>query len=287
MRGSGGPTERTPLTQSPGSANHVAMTTHHDFSADEDASFLYSKHAVPGPVSEMLGPDSTDKIHHMLHHLHNYHQTSRRRMQLLVWMGLALIYFGVATTLLVANFNEQDFIEENYFAPFHYTEFWSAFLFTLVEAFILVSADLTFESWFEVLLVCVVGVNLVSAFVAALLFSFAPHLFERPAHYIEYASQITVTLANYVFIIRGTADSTRLSIGLQMGFATLLLFMAIFKVLFYVEVFPVPMGGERASHFFEFTGEMANSMWAFIFALKQFVELSKVQRRHDTSLKHD
>ncbi len=29
---------------------------------------------------------------------------------------------------------------ENYYLPFHYTEFWSAFLFTLVEAFTLMSA---------------------------------------------------------------------------------------------------------------------------------------------------
>ncbi len=95
--------------------------------------------------------DSANRIHHLLHHLHNFHQVSRRRTELLVYMGLALIYFAVATTLLAANFNDQEFIEANYFLAFHYTEFWSAFLFTLVEAFIFVSAGMFgFESRIQV-----------------------------------------------------------------------------------------------------------------------------------------
>jgi hypothetical protein len=102
------------------------------------------------------------------------------------YMGLALIYFGVAATLLGGNSFEQDFIEENYYLIFHYTEFWSAFLFTLVEAFILVSADvITFDSMLQRLVLVVVALNVVSSFVAALLFTFMPIVFERPSHYIE------------------------------------------------------------------------------------------------------
>lgn len=62
-------------------------------------------------------------------------------LELLIYMILICIYFACVTTLLAANNFDQDFIEANYFLPFHYTEFWTAFLFTLLEAFILVSAD--------------------------------------------------------------------------------------------------------------------------------------------------
>ena len=56
-------------------------------------------------------------------------------------MLLILIYFGVATTLLAANFQPQEVIEEDFYLPFHYAEFWSAFLFTVLEAFILYTSD--------------------------------------------------------------------------------------------------------------------------------------------------
>ena len=41
--------------------------------------------------------------------------------------------------------------------------------------------------------------------------------------------------------------------------------MAIIKLLVYGEVFSVGIGAERAAHFFEYTGEMFNCVFAFIF----------------------
>jgi hypothetical protein len=94
-------------------------------------------------------------------------------------MGLTLIYFGVACTLFGANFSDQTFIEENMYLPFHYTEFWSAFLFTLLEAFILVSAGLfAFDSKSQRFFLVIIALNVVSSFVAALLFTFSPEHFE-------------------------------------------------------------------------------------------------------------
>jgi hypothetical protein len=94
------------------------------------------------------------------------------------------------------------FIDETYYLPFHYTEFWSAFLFTLVEAVIFVSAGLFgFASGWQRFFLVVVALNVVTALVAALLFTFAPFHFERPAHFIEYSSQILVTSSNFVFVL--------------------------------------------------------------------------------------
>ena len=200
-----------------------------------------------------------------------------------MYMGFCLIYFGVATTLFAANNYDQEFIENNFMLPFHYTEFWSAFLFTLVEAFILVSADISFETVFQKVMVCVVGLNVVTSVIAALIFTFNPLIFERIAHYVEYSSQITVTLANYVFIVQSKPE--RSSLIVQLAFGTALLIMSILKFLFYVGVIYSPIGAERSSHYFEFIGEMVNSLWAFIFALNQFIQLTQVQRSHNSRLK--
>ncbi len=133
----------------------------------------------------------------------------------------------------------------------------------------------------------IVASNIVSSFVAALLFTFAPTHFERPAHYIEYASQITVTVANFAFILPGYREGKRSVFVVSIVLQCALLAAAIVKLLFYVSVIESSIGPERSSHFFEFTGEMVNSMWAFVFAFAVFLKLTKSQEQHDTTLKND
>jgi hypothetical protein len=184
--------------------------------------------------------------------------------------------------------SDEDIIHEKFYVPFHYTEFWAAFLFTLVEAFILVSAGIfSFKRLLDKLMMLVVGFNVVASFVAALIFTFEPHLFEEIAHYIEYGAQITITLANFIFIIQTKKEVSRLALGAQLTFAVILVIMAILKLLFFTGAIYSPMGGERSSHFFEFTGEAANSLWAFVYALQQFLVLTDSQERHNDSLKDD
>lgn len=237
---------------------------------------------------------SAANIHHLLHHIHNFHQIARRRAELLVYMALTLVYFGVACTLFGANFLSQDFIEANFYLAFHYAEFWSAFLFTLLEAFILVESGIFgVSSWMELAMLGVVGLNIVSSFVAALLFTFSPETFERPSHYVEYASQITVTLANFIFIARSPSrkklKSTkyRVWLAVQIAFASVLFVASIIKVLVFTSVIETAIEPERAAHFFEFTGEMVNSLWAFFFALTLFKKLAESQKDHENLLKNE
>jgi hypothetical protein len=229
-----------------------------------------------------------DKIHQLLHHLHEYHLATRKRIQLLFYILLVVMYFGVSAALLGANCLDQAVIEEYYTLPFHLAEFWSQFLFSILEAFILVAADIidvdTPAKFFQLLLVII---NVILTLVAALLYTFSPLLFERPAHYIEYSAQITLTMANFVFIFK-LGDSTsliwkRFRVA-EIVVVSLLLVMAIFKLLLFIPVIPIDMGPERSSHFLEFIGEMGNALFAFVFAILLFLNLKRVESQHDHDL---
>jgi hypothetical protein len=129
------------------------------------------------------------------------------------------------------------------------------------------------------------------------------------SHYIEYGSQILVTTSNFIFILPSRKTTKKGWFVFQVVLASCLvvarfaskkfcslldLFLCIFfvsfvcnsilKLVFYTDTIMTEIGPERSSHFFEFTGEMVNSMWAFIFALKVFATLSAAQDRHNTML---
>jgi hypothetical protein len=236
----------------------------------------------------------TRKIHVLLHHLHDHKALAVRKFALLIYMFLIVIYFAVCATLLGANCQEQSVIEATYYLPFHMVEFWGAFIFAVLEAFILVTIEVLSLADNK-LAGLLVGLNVVAAFVAALLFSFSPQLYEVPAHYIEYSVQITLTGANFIFIFvlpMATKDNPMWKMWARFRVAevvvvAVLLLCAILKLLFYTSVIPVGMGPERASHFFEFTGEMANSVFAFAFSFILYLDLTLRQREHDEKMKHE
>jgi hypothetical protein len=60
-------------------------------------------HHLDAPLSGHFEDKNTERIHHLLHHLHNYQRVSGRRTQLLVYMLLTLMYFAITMTLLGAN----------------------------------------------------------------------------------------------------------------------------------------------------------------------------------------
>jgi hypothetical protein len=233
--------------------------------------------------------DSGDKIHRLLHHLHEYHLATRKRTELLFYILLVVMYFGVSTALLIANCLDQTVIEENYTLPFHLAEFWSQFLFAILEAFILVAANIldvgSVGKFFQLLLV---ALNVILTLVAALLFTFSPLLFERPAHYIEYAAQITITMANFVFIFKlGDSKSIKWKRFrvVEIVVVSILLVMAIIKLLLFIPVIHSDIGAERSSHFLEFIGEMGNAMFAFTFAFLLFLDLKNTEKIHDQDLR--
>lgn len=100
-----------------------------------EASFIMDTNDVR--IATFPQNEPGEKIHRLMHHLHEYYLSTRRRTELLIYMLLVLVYFGVSAALLGANMYDQEFIEANYILPFHLAEFWSQFLFAVLEAFIL------------------------------------------------------------------------------------------------------------------------------------------------------
>lgn len=135
--------------------------------------------------------------------------------------------------------------------------------------------------------------NVVTSAVACTLFTLCPELFEVPSHYIEYFSQVMVTLVDYFFLVQlssAGAGSMRdeqqptqpgkLSMLLMSG----LLITAITKLFVYSEIIPTAMGGERSSHYIEFVGELLNCMLAFRFAAMQYFAMNQRLVRHQNTL---
>lgn len=231
------------------------------------------------------------KIHSLLHHLRDHQSSARRRVELLVYMFLIVIYFGILASLLGANFQPQSVIEETYFIPFHMLEFWGAFAFAVLEAFILVSIGVldVEHHWYAALLV---AINICATLVAAILFSFDPEAYEFISHLIEYSAQITLTAANFLFIFLLPRQPTSTLVQTWKRFRIVeivvvacFMVVAILKFLVYLSVIVTDMEPERAAHFFEFTGEMANAVFAFVFAFLLYADFRAVEHAHDHQMK--
>lgn len=128
------------------------------------------------------------------------------------------------------------------------------------------------------------SINVVSAVTAAALLTLDPSMFEVPAHYIEYASQFTVTLMDAFFMVvprngsnnlrrsqqRSVGD--RIPIWTQQCFFVLLLVADVAKIILYTGIIPTAIGTERSTHYVEFTVELLNSLWAFGYIKDLYLE---------------
>lgn len=207
-----------------------------------------------------------------------------KQRKLLLAMGLILPYLGLVTALLCANnFDQDTVIEAFYFLPFHMYEFWGGVYFALVEGYVLLVAD---EESFRAMdpgrqsaMVHLLSVNIITSVVAASLFTLIAEIFEVPSHYIEYASQVTVTLLDAFFMTMPTRMGGTLGTGsdgrrqykrvgifpkqVQTVVFVVLVLMDFAKFFLYAEIIHVDIGNERSSHYVEFVVEILNSLWAF------------------------
>ncbi|CAJ1962290.1 unnamed protein product [Cylindrotheca closterium] len=202
-----------------------------------------------------------------------------RQGRLLLAMTLLLLYIGLVISLLAANnFNQETVIERFYFLPFHMYEFWGSVYFALVEGYILLVADdsfFTMDPSSQSTLIHMLSINVVSTMTAASLFTLNPAIFEVTAHYIEYSSQLTVTLidAYFMFLPRNGSKELRdrrkmgdnVPVSVQQGYFGLLLLADLAKFALYAGFIPTAISKERSSHYVEFTVEILNSLWAFMY----------------------
>ncbi|KAL3937829.1 MAG: hypothetical protein SGBAC_007141 [Bacillariaceae sp.] len=214
----------------------------------------------------------------------------KRQRRLLLAMTLILPYIGLVIALLAANnFDQDTVIEKFYFLPFHMYEFWGSVYFALVEGYILLVADdnsfLALDQSSQSTLVHMLSINVVSTMVAASLFTLNPSIFEVPSHYIEYTSQVTVTFIDAYFMMLPRNGSKhlrdrrkmgdRIPTRVQQGYFVLLLLADVAKFLLYANLLPTltaSIGNERSSHYVEFTVELLNSLWAFVYIKDLYIQ---------------
>ena len=108
--------------------------------------------------------------------------------------------------------------------------------------------------------------------IALILFLFNGEFWETPAHWIEYAVQLLVTLTGFAFIF-GNQDKTSVLYKfryLEVGLVAISFVMAVLKLTVYGEVIELEVGEERGAHYFEYTGEMFNDVFALVFTVIRY-----------------
>ena len=227
-------------------------------------------------------PGALDKkaLRSHLHDQHVYTSLNIHRLLYLLYMFGCCVYFAICIALLIANTQPDDVIDAEFFIPYHYLEFWGQCGFTMLEALVLIHSEMVPLFSLPALLFLV---NVVASLVAAILFTINGHIFDRTAHWIEYVVQITITGANLVFILTNKGGKNSLSSALykyrywECAFVGLMMVHAIIQVLVFAGVirFPDIPVYDQAAHYFEYTGEMANTTIVFVFALAVYITLNR------------
>ncbi|TNV80101.1 hypothetical protein FGO68_gene10615 [Halteria grandinella] len=248
----------------------------------------------PADVSEILidQPNDIEKSSNMVHpayahkdyqiqgynllqkHRYNNFKNSFRLLQF--FLVVIVLNFFQNSALLIANFNDQEVIEEEFYWGFHVLDFGQSFAFAFVEAIVLIKCGVitfqtggAFTTLRSIFSYAMLMINVGGTLVAFILFLFKAEFWEVPAHWIEYSVQCCVILTSFVFIF-GSQDKTSVIYKyryLEAVIITATLVFCIMKLFFYGEVIEVEMGGERAAHFFEYPGEMFNDVFAFLFTV--------------------
>lgn len=229
---------------------------------------------------------SLKNFHKLGLNIHNHNKIEKNKNKIIVYLLVILTYIGVQFGLLGLNFQTQEYIEENYYYPFHVLEFWAVFIFTILESFILMTAEvLTTEGCLNIIQTSLSLFNIVSSLSCAILFNTFPAFYEVPAHYLEYSIQILITALNFIFIFQKNSNGKYLyetSLFLfifQMIFAIITLVFSIIQLLIFKGTIHTALEPERAAHFIEFSIEAANGLFALWYGFNtynKFLEELKV-----------
>ena len=219
--------------------------------------------------------------------LHFHDHLSRNRYLIIIYIFLILSYIGVFFGLLSVNFKDQEFIETNYYKPFHLLSFWAIFVFTILETLILLLS----ENIKNPLQIFVLFFDIVVTLSIAIMFTMYPEEYEEVAHYMEYSVQILISSVNYFFIfnmmygrIKAKSKNKFLYVlqGIEIIVATLTIILSIFQLIFYSGAITTNMSKERVAHFCEFVNEILNGLFALIYSLSVYKlingDLKKVKK---------
>lgn len=164
-------------------------------------------------------PLTAHTLHQVAHDIHEFNLLKERLSYFSIYILAIVLFMGLNGALLLANLPSQQFIEDHYAFMFHMLSFWGVFLFTLVEAALLISTGVAslssiseggttgnrISGYFSI----VILVDVVFSFVSALLYTMDPEFFEVPSHYLEYSIQIPISCVNLMFVEDRILDRQR------------------------------------------------------------------------------
>lgn len=201
---------------------------------------------------------------------------------------VALLYAAASVVLFIVNCEPHEYIHENLFMPFHMTEFWSAFVFAMTEAFLLSTTTALYRQqkplgvrnvWLDGLRVlhAVVALDIAVTFVAAMLMTLDGERYERVSHYAEYIALLPLTLLDLIFIVRNRSSGNAVRGSqwqLRCGVALLVFVAAVVQLFIYSELIPTHEPS-RTTHFIEFSINFVNACFAVWFAVQTRNEIHK------------
>jgi hypothetical protein len=202
-----------------------------------------------------------------------FSEIKREKLFIAFMLFFLVLYFFSSCTLLIANCQSMKIIEEKYNIPFTAIDFWGSFFFTLVEACILVNANILSIGSLRFL---IVAFNIGMTLIAAVLYSLNPEFWEVPCHWIEFVAQICIALSDLIFIFHQFKNKTDNILYRYRYYEALVISILvlgnIFKLLLFGGGIKIGMDGEQAAHFIEYIGEMINTIFAFLFTTILFKE---------------
>ena len=271
-------------------------------------------HSFGGESNQNEGPLTFGQMHHLVHDIHEYGLLKERLLWFTVYMFLLVLFIGLNLALLYSNTNDVEYIEANYEVPFHLFSFWGVFVFTLVEAALLISTNGRGRSMTSSssgigaavqLSTMTIFASVMASFLAAVLYTLDHETFEVPAHWVEYVVQLLLSginvwlVASYCYfghpqqqqdnvLHRSTSmDTIKQSSSwvyelrhMEMSVAIAVVVATIWMMLLYAEICPTKIGGERAAHFVEFATDVVNGIFALVYAMLSYNDLHSRLSEH-------
>jgi hypothetical protein len=235
----------------------------------------------------------TMKVVQTMYALSDYKTMGENQTKMLLYTFAILVYLAINLALFGLNFRDQDFIEENYYYPFHLLEFWAVFFFTLIEAFVLVSTGtLNINGpWSHVLQIGLALFDILFTLIIAIIFSMDPHEYEVPAHFMEYSAQIFITVVNFFFVVNYLRNNKNQDSvfyrfrHVEVGLTVITFLLSILQLLIYTEVIETDPGGERSAHFVEFITESLNALTVLWFSAVTYKQMNEETEYHYTKMR--
>lgn len=184
------------------------------------------------------------------------------------------VYFFSSMCLFIANTQGPEVIE-HFEIAFHTLDFIGSFIFALVEGISLIMSNIVAVGELRFyLLVLNIGMTLTGS----ILFILSPEYWEITSHWIEFSAQVFLTLTDLIFIsvqFKKNKDSILYKYRyFELIFIIILLFCSIFKLFIFGNIINFGIDPEQLAHYFEFSGEMANSLFAILFLTAYYDDIS-------------